>query len=325
MTHSRDDSERAAREAADWATRFNGRATDIETLEAFARWRRHPENARAYDRVEAAWTRATTLGADRDIAEATRDALARGAARPRGAARIRTHSVAVALVASLVVGLVVLFLNRPATYTTAVGEQRLVRLADGSRVHINTDSKLRVRLGSGRRDLTLVRGEAFFEVAHDAARPFVVETDRGRVVATGTRFDVDRRDTDTRVTLTEGRVRIYDGPDADTVAVILRPGESIRLGLSPRGTPERTDTAIATSWLGGQLVFHQTPLLTAIGEMNRYTERKIRLDAPGLAHAQVDGRFDTGDVESFILAVTALFPLRAVTGADGRITLTATA
>ncbi|QYE37179.1 FecR domain-containing protein (plasmid) [Polymorphobacter sp. PAMC 29334] len=322
MTDRPDDPERIAREAADWVVRLNGRAIDTETIETFARWRRDPQNAQAYHQVESAWSRAATIGADRDIAEATRAVLARGG--KRGITdTVRIHALAGALVASLAVAAVLIFLGRPTTYVTAVGEQKLIRLADGSRVHINSDSSLSARVDTKRRELELERGEAYFEVAHDPSLPFIVETNRGRIVATGTRFDVDRRDNETRVTLTDGRVRIYDGPDAEArPAVFLRPGEAINLGQTPHDRPRPVDTEVSMSWLSGHLVFHQTPLAVAVAEMNRYTNRKIRLDVSGLRDAEVDGRFEIGDVDGFLGAVTALFPLRAVKDTDGGITLT---
>ncbi|UAJ12377.1 FecR family protein [Glacieibacterium megasporae] len=324
MTDRPDDTERIAREAANWAARLNGRVIDTETLETFAQWRRDPRNAQAYHQVESAWSRAADFGADRDIAEATRAALARGG--KRGIAdTIKAYAWSGGLVASLAVAGLFIALDRPTTYATAVGEQKLIRLADGSRVHINSDSSLIARVDTTRRQLELERGEAYFEVAHDPSLPFIVRTNRGRIVATGTRFDVDRRDNETRVVLTDGRVRIYDGPDAEArPAVFLNPGEAITLGRVPYDTPRHVNIEMVMNWLSGHLVFHQTPLAVAIAEMNRYTVRKIRLDASGLRDAEVDGRFEIGDVDGFLGAVTELFPLHAVKDADGSITLTST-
>lgn len=104
--------------------------------------------------------------------------------------------------------------NRTPTHATDVDEQRTVQVADGSSVRLDTDSRIRVRLSGRERNIELLEGQALFEVAHDAARPFVVSADGTTVTALIRVFDVQRPGSDVPVVLVEGKVRV-DAPRAD--------------------------------------------------------------------------------------------------------------
>src|SRR5262249_47175706 len=93
-------------------------------------------------------------------------------------------------------------------YSTPVGGIDNVALADGSRMTLNTDTRIRVALTETERRIELDKGEGFFEVAKDPSRPFVVYAGNKRVVAVGTKFSVRRENDDVEVIVTEGRVRL---------------------------------------------------------------------------------------------------------------------
>jgi transmembrane sensor len=196
------------------------------------------------------------------------------------------------------------------TYSTRVGEQRLVVLRDGSRVRLNTDSKLQVRFGLQERRVILAKGEAFFEAAHDPTKPFIVEADGARVRAIGTKFDVRRQAGGVQVTLVEGRVQV--GRSKTPNEATLLPNQQLTV------TPQRVTAATpidglqAASWTTGRLVFRDVPLSAAIEEVNRYTNRKIVLEAPAeMAGRPISGSFDPGDSKAFVLAATTFFDLKA--------------
>lgn len=309
----------AQSEAAAWFARLSRTSVTTDALREFRDWRRTPANAAAYARVEAAWRGAGALKDDPDLRAAT--AAAYG--RRRWLARLRetvnrplTWGVAAVAAGALaaIIAFPVLF---PPSYATGVGEQRLVVLTDGSRVRLNTDSRIAVHFSGRERRVALTRGEAFFEVAHDAAHPFIVRADGADVRALGTRFDVRHDPRRVQVTLVEGSVRVQQG---DQGAWILAPSQQLTLG--PRGAVLRTaDPAPATSWTTGRLIFHETPLATAVAEVNRYARHKIELKADALAQAPVDGVFDTGDTTAFVSAVTNLFDLKATPAPDGGVSL----
>jgi transmembrane sensor len=184
-----------------------------------------------------------------------------------------------------------------------------VQLDDGSRIRLDTDTRLVVRLSSARRLVQLQRGQAFFEVAHDATRPFVVEAGTTDVRALGTQFDVRRDAVHVQVTLLQGRVEVRQGSSDHGAAVVLHPGEQV-VANGALGRPALADLTTATSWTDGRLLFHAIPLRQAIAEMNRYSRRRIVLAAPGLGDEAVTGAFDTTNVEGFVLAVSGLHGLR---------------
>ena len=161
----------------------------------------------------------------------------------------------------------------PTTTSTHVGEQRLVVLNDGSRVRLNTDTKLNVRFGLHERRVVLAKGEAFFEAAHDATKPFIVEADGARVRAIGTKFDVRRAGQNVQVTLVEGRVRV--GRAAAPNEVTLLPNQQLSITPQRISAPAPVDGLQASDWTTGRLVFRGVPLASAIEEINRYTDRKI--------------------------------------------------
>ncbi|WP_334163928.1 FecR family protein [Phenylobacterium sp.] len=320
--------DRARDEAAAWFARLGRQAVTTDALRRFREWRRAPANARAYAEVEAAWSRAGDLRHDPDLRAATAAALDRRPLRARLAGLTPPAPLGLGLAAAAGLAVTAALVFGPAAlapaYDTGVGEQRLVVLDDGSRVRLNTDSRVRVRFARDARRVELLRGQAFFEVAHDAARPFTVDAGSAEVRALGTRFDVRRLDGTVQVTLVDGAVRVAPDGARDAAAPAawtLAPGQQVTVAPGRPAAPRAADAAGATSWTTGRIVFRETPLAAAVAEVNRYSARKVTLDAPGLAAAPVSGVFDTGDTEAFVAAASSLFGLeadRAAEGASGR-------
>jgi transmembrane sensor len=315
---------RAEREAADWFARLNSRKISTAALEAFHAWRHEPANDAAYGRMESLWETSGRLQLDPATGRDITAALNRGARRRRWRNWLRAAILPIGGVA--LAGAAALYLAgvaQTSVYRTHVGEQRLVALADGTRLRLDTDTEVKVRLRDHARDVRLVRGQAFFDVAHDQSRPFIVEADGARVRALGTRFDVRLRDGQAQVTLVEGAVEVtHDraGDGAPARAWRLAPGQA----LTPSATasqPVRVDVAAATSWTSGQLVFHATPLADAVAEVNRYSRTKVVLEAPALSASLVSGKFDAGDTQAFVAALCDLFHLEAAAPQDGEIRL----
>ncbi|WP_380879409.1 transcriptional regulator [Sphingomonas sp. DBB INV C78] len=309
------DQARVEREAAEWAARLNQRQVDSQSIEDFYAWRREGANASAFEKVTHIWERSGQLAADSEIARALAGALDRptvGERLTRWLSRPGTRPALAAALAIALAGVAALFLlAMPTAYETAVGEQRLVVLDDGSRIRINTDSRLEQRFTRHERRIAIDRGEAFFEVAHDAGRPFVVDAGESRVTALGTRFDVRRDAKSVQVLLAEGAVEVRDGLNLGSLPIRLVPGDGLTLRAGRKAEAVRVDTAALTSWTSGKIVLTDTPLAAAVAEVNRYAKARIELAAPGLADARVNGSFDIGDTDAFILAVTELMPLRA--------------
>ncbi len=192
-------------------------------------------------------------------------------------------------------------------YSTAIGEQRTVTLADSSVIYLNAQSKARVEFGSGSRDIKLVQGEALFQVARDPQRPFRVHTRDAVVRALGTRFNVDARQTRTVVSVLEGKVEVSTGLASGAGArQPLSAGEAAevsREGKLQHHVAANVDGAAA--WRQRQLVFAKTSLEDVAADFNRFhrTGRMILEDIkPGSHH--YTGTFDADDVASFAILLS---------------------
>jgi transmembrane sensor len=231
-------------------------------------------------------------------------------------------------------------------YHTAVGGIASVPMSDGSKVTLNTQSAIRLAVSETERRVQLERGEAFFEVAKDPNRPFVVSAGGKRVIAVGTKFSVRREGSDLRVFVTEGKVRFEDdsllassatspshqagsssgkAKDRDASnAMLLTAGAVARAGESGVIVQEKPLTVVEDylSWRSGYLTFRDIPLADAIAEFNRYNERKIVIQDPAVAAIRFSGKVRPTSFEGFVRLLEDAFSIRAE-HVDGRIVLTA--
>jgi len=323
---------RAKDEAAAWFARLNTRSIPATALEEFRIWRQTPGNREAYAAIEAIWNKTGQLRSDPEMGEAVTAALARTRkSRPGatflGALRSRpVTSFGVVAITALAVLVGVQWAQARSVYSTGVGEQRLVRLDDGSRVRLDTQTQIKVRFSQGTRRVVLERGQAFFDVAKDAGRPFVVAAGTTDVQAVGTRFDVRRDEDKVRVILVDGVVEVRAAAPTSNPGSLqrwtLKPGEQLTAGREVVA-PKPVDVAAATSWTDGRITFRAVPLTAAIAEVNRYSDQKIELDAPDVGAILVTGIFNSGDTDAFVAAVSDLHGLRPVRQPGGAIRLTA--
>ena len=312
------------RETADWFARLNQRRVTAADVKAFSDWRREPENAAAFDRMQAMWDAAGTLAEDPAMAALSDAARSRGRSdRRRGVRRLvglAPIGAAGVLACVVATGWWIWSIQQPQTYGAAVGERRTVALADGSRITLDTESRVEVRLTDARRAVTLVAGQARFDVQGDAARPFVVKAGGTEVTATGTRFDVRRFGAGARVVLVDGRVAVQDDRTPGK-RWTLAPGQQI-VTTSTEPAVAASDLVAATSWTTGRLTFRETPVSVAVAEINRYNRHRIEVRDPRVSSARVSGVFDADDAEGFVAALQDLYTLQAERFADGRIVLT---
>ncbi len=202
---------------------------------------------------------------------------------------------------------------------TAVGAREQVDLVDGSRVTLNTASAMRASVAKGRREVWLDRGEAFFDVAHDARRPFTVFAGGRKVTVLGTKFSI-RRDGDvTIVTVAQGRVRVEDGAAADDQrAAVITAGDVIVARGTSMLLTKRSDQWVedSLSWRQGVLTFDQVTLDDAVREFNRYNKRQIRIGDPQAAAIRIGGSFDAHDVDAFARLLRTAFGLHVTSDKD---------
>jgi transmembrane sensor len=288
-------------EAAAWLARLNGPFRSARSEAGLRRWlERDPAHEAAFERATEIWEMIPGAAPEQvDVAEVGAPPVSRR----------RMMAVAAGVAAMITVGGGYALLSRPPAYETAVGGQELVRLDDGSRVSLNTDSRIAIFYSEGERRVRLDRGEAMFEVAHAPERPFLVEAGNERIRALGTTFVV-RRDAagKTSVTLVEGRVEVARQAGAARIAV-LSPGQRVTVSTSAGAALDRPPIELVTAWRRGEVVFEDASLIEVAEELNRYSPNRLVVD-PGVAGLRVSGVFSTSDPGEAARAIAALHRLR---------------
>jgi transmembrane sensor len=215
------------------------------------------------------------------------------------------------------------------SFGTAIGEQQLLELADGSSVRLNTDTAVQVSYADNVRRIRLLRGEAIFTVAHDPSRPFEVVAAGGVVRALGTAFSVRLDGDSISVAVTHGRVEVTS-PQAranETGRGVLQAGDVTTFvtrdrEIDVRHLPEQ-EIQRRLSWQEGYLVFAGEPLSEVVEEVNRYSPTPLRIASPALETLTVGGRFRVGDLDAVLDALRTSFGIEAVAAADGSFRLEA--
>jgi transmembrane sensor len=276
----------------------------------------------AFIRLQTAWQQAGRLKAH--AAGMTKNAalhgnagagvIARNARRPRiRVPRMLGASVAaVCLIAAVVVGWIA-WSHQGTSYRTAIGGIAAISMKDGSTVTLNTNSDIRVALNETERRVDLERGEAFFEVAKDPNRPFIVRIGDQRVIAVGTKFSVRREPNHVRVIVTEGRVRVeHSEPDQPADVALISAGGVAVAGAAGVLVQDKSlsDAEERLSWRQGIVVFRETLLSDAVAEFNRYNTRQIYIEDPALGSMRIGGHFRTRNAEGFVRLLAEAFPIR---------------
>jgi transmembrane sensor len=210
-------------------------------------------------------------------------------------------------------------------YATPVGGVSSVPLGDGSSVTLNTASRIRVRFSDRERRVDLTRGEVFFDVAPDPARPFIVQADSQRIVVLGTKFSVRLDDDDVRIVVTEGKVGVERAEGglkkvAPLVAGAVATANAGAIDIRARTLAESEELL---SWRYGFVVFHETTLAEAVAEFERFDDRDIVVRDPQIADIRLTGKFRANNLDAFVRLLESTSPVRAEYS-DERIVLTST-
>ncbi len=273
----------------------------------------------AWLRLDSAWSQADRLVVLKDArASATkrRDALAviRRWLRWPGYA-----GWAVALPVAISAGLLLsINLHSPPgtqKYETVIGARESIALKDGSRVTLNTATRVRAEVAAGSREVWLDSGEAYFEIAHDPAHPFVVHAGKHDITVLGTKFTVKRNGDDVRVEVSEGRVKVAAGK---ALPMVLARNDVAVVALDRVQVTHQSSQQIQASlnWLQGKLVFDHATIGDAAREFNRYNRKQLVVNDPEVARVEIDGVFDASNVDAFARLLQAGFQLDVQTQGD---------
>lgn len=326
---------RVEREAAAWvARRDKGPLTDAET-QALADWcAASPYHQAALDRLDALWAGMDGL---------QQLALAPAPLRNRVLGRGWTGRALAGglLAASLALAIVVVAghgngVSAPdvQVFGTSLGEQKSLRLGDGSTIQLNTNSRVEVEYARTWRKVRLLKGEAYFDVTHNPDRPFTVYAGDSLLRDIGTRFNVRLRNDRMELTVTHGAVEVstlsdqkggghevHDGSGGDRsfvfkpLGIVTAPavgaevavinGRDLAIATRPENTINRQ-----LAWRAGMIAFSDEPLTSVIAEVSRYTDVNIEIADPKLNDLRVGAYLKVGEVDPLLDALHASFGVR---------------
>ncbi|WP_337056866.1 FecR family protein [Pseudomonas sp. USHLN015] len=291
--------------ATRWYVRLQNPQLSASERMDFRHWLdSEPANAEAFQAVERLWQK---------LGEPARQLAGDGWHRRRPVRRQRWPALAAACVLGLAVG--TLFWRDPgllqryaADYASAPGTQQQLTLADGSHVLLDADSALDLHFSPGERRVTLLRGRAWFDVSHDANRPFVVESPGLRTRVLGTAFAVDAAGQTERVTVSRGRVEVR-GTAADSL-VTLVPNQQASLDGTGLHGPETVNSDRALAWQRGLLIFDRASLGEVLDSLQHLGHPPVVLLDEGLRNQRISGTFRASDPHAVLSALSTELGLK---------------
>lgn len=327
--------ERRLAEAAAWRARLADLGAD--STPDFEAWLgASPANAAAWAQAEFAWDAVGAVSTAPELMAIRKRAIEAGERQGQcnraGAPWRVVIAGGTAAAAVLAVGGGALWWSiQPTIYQTSLGERRVIPLSDGSKIALDSGTKVEVRYSKDARKLTLVRGQARFDVAHNVQRPFSVRARNETVVATGTAFNIDLMGSQTLVTLIEGHVVVFEQTSraappephrvpASAHPIALEAGQELVGDSAAPPKIVRTNLERATAWETGRLIFDDDSLSVVAARISRYSPHVVTVD-PAVADLKLSGVFNAGDVDGFVEAITQYLPVEAHAGAAGAVVL----
>jgi transmembrane sensor len=332
-------------EAAQWSLELSSGDIPAERIAQWQQWLAASEAHRtAFDRIQSTWcaidrsaTGAVSWPSDAEVASDAYDGSvsvsvwrARVATR-RASRRFRrrpwlTIGLAASVVAALT-ALAILPVMRSMQFTSPVvtvvetvsGENREVPLGDGSVISAGAQSVLWATLTDDSREVTLERGEAFFRVAKDPARPFTVKVGTTTVAAVGTAFNVRRAGERVVVGVAEGTVKVDARVAAQSIRTArLSVGQQLSIdATNGNASIQLVDAIGIAAWREGRLQYRNEPLRSVIADVTRYSARDIVIGNPQIADLRITGTVFANDVDSWLQSLETALPLRVVWTPDG--------
>lgn len=304
-------------DAAQWFVRLQEPVVDVEVRRRFQVWLdEHSQHRNEFEVLQGLWSAADLVPAGRlrALCEAPPALKKR---RPVMRYAVAASVLAVALGLGLFNGL-----KHPAPYTaefsTALNERRHVALPDGSVVDLDNRSRIQVRFERGQRNVELSEGEAMFSVEHDTSRPFVVAAGSGKVTVTGTRFDVRRGTSETRVVVEQGTVKVQGRDAADSDFINLTAGLGTHVDAQGNvAAAYAVNPAEMTAWRSGKLVFNNASLAEVAEQVSRYREKPLKVGNAAVGNLRLTSVFKSDNTDALLKALPSILPVAVRTLGDG--------
>lgn len=295
--------------AAAWLERRDSGQWSAADQDAFDKWlAESPAHTVTYWRLEGAWTSADRLS----VLRAPELDWEMPARRKFPLPALLGIAAAVVLIAGIgTLGARYMLRPHERTYSTEVGGRELVTFADGTQIELNTNTSLRARMTTAERTIWLDRGEAYFQVKHNPAQPFIVYAGNRRITDLGTKFLVRSNPARLEVALIQGRVRVGSA-DASSQGILLVPGDEAVATATSFAVTKQSQQHLSDQlgWRNGALTFRYTTLAEAVKELNRYNSRKLVISDPAVGNLKIYGTFQLRDVDVFARAVRDALGLR---------------
>lgn len=239
---------------------------------------------------------------------------------PSNKPKLRGHTPRSVLGATLGLACALIWLDpgyQTEHFGSAIGEQRVIQLADGSRITLDAASRLKVSWHLRSRRVELQAGQALFSVTPALYRPFLTTAGSTRIKVVGTRYNVSRHRDDVRVTVVEGKVDVR----GNAATIRLAAGDQLLVHNGKLAEPARVDAAAFSAWTEGRLVFERTPLREVLAVIQRYQRQPVVLDDNSLAELPVSATFDSAHLDRMLALLPKILPLALSTDSQGTLHL----
>ncbi|MCK7597803.1 FecR domain-containing protein [Microbulbifer sp. CAU 1566] len=328
-SHPQRDIRQVEAEAREWFMRRSERALDSSEQSAFDAWMQKAQNRDAYRRLQQIDRSLAALAASEEGAR-LRQPLGFGSllAKLQGFLGVSpVTGLAFACTLMLAVGTLYLapWQSEPAAqaYTSALAQVRNITLEDGSEVTLGGDTAIETSFSSGRRDVKLLRGQAFFRVSKDPTRPFYVIAKGAEVRVVGTRFDV-RSGSEVKVTVEEGivdvaRQKVSGSAPADKVRLLA--GQQVSVSESRLSPVRNVESGRVAGWRQGKFSYRDAPLSEVVADANRYRKHRIIIGTRELETLRVTTAFNADQADILVAMLEQSLPVRVFKEPDGRVVI----
>lgn len=353
MTETDKNIDRIIDEAAEWFVLFDADDVTEEDKSNFAEWlNMSPVHAREYAEISGLWDETALYGSELDTDQSIIQLYPDlPSIRPTPPVERTFWGDWRKIAAALFIGIllagsstymmtrtnVIVEVANAEIFETQKGESRRFRLSDGSFVQLNTNSRIEVKYSDYFREINLIKGEAFFDVAKNKSKPFIVEVGNMRVRALGTQFNINKRLKRIEVTVLEGKIRVskevQDRPDnaqkmwvsdigaGEQVITLYHDSKRDRDADQEFYKSDHLNLQAILSWRDNKLMFDNRDLIDVIEDFNRHNDQIIILADPGLSQLKITGTFNPNDPESFIQSMVKIANIRSEIKSDGNIFL----
>lgn len=323
MTHIVSDREGTVADASAWLARLQRDDVSEADAQAFGEWLAlSAANREAYRHALSIWHE-YEAAADAVLTELAEDAQ-RASARRGPTRRWLAGAGGAAIAAGLAVAFVAPMLGQPAmqTYATGKGQHQRIKLADGSVVDLDAETRLSVSFSGSARRVTLGDGQAIFDVAHDEGRPFTVEASNRIVRVVGTQFDVRNRRGMLSVTVARGKVQVRPfAADPAGQARLLTAGDRLEVDRAGVEKLSAVDPQEAFGWRSGRLVYRGEPLANVVADLNHQYVQQIEVSDPELGRTPITGVIVLDDQAAVLARLSLMLPVRSIPSERGTLLL----